>query len=143
MKSTAGVSRGCTPLQILQKSRPKDAAKAHSGLQRVSASRSGKTDKVKEYMEQKFYEQFMPKRDANSRIRKLALDKDALMGIQGNNKQRSLGKKGECPTSSHGYKSQKKTKKRAPDKTKAVGNRQNTKSIKDICSLVLSDVRDL
>ncbi|CDJ60263.1 hypothetical protein, conserved [Eimeria maxima] len=78
----AGSSNG--PLQELKK---KAKAKKDKSADGVEDTRSSKRDPVKEYMEQQFYKQFLPKRDFNSRIRKLALDKDTLRRAQGNSKK--------------------------------------------------------
>lgn len=88
-----------TPLQLLHKNKPSLVAKPHKrSLQ--DGTKNDKTDKVKEYMERKFYEQFMPKRDANSRIRKLAVDKDTIRRAHGNYRKRLLKMDGGKTTSS-------------------------------------------
>ncbi|KAL8449806.1 hypothetical protein Emed_002769 [Eimeria media] len=91
MKATSGHAVGSLPLSsVLKKDKTQLLGKAARGGLEKGAHEGKKVDRVKEYMEQKFYEQFMPKRNAKSRIRKLALDKDTLRRASGNTRRPKL-----------------------------------------------------
>ncbi|KAL8271937.1 hypothetical protein Esti_004061 [Eimeria stiedai] len=134
MKVTSGHPAGSTPpLAVLKKDKTQLLGKAGGrGLER--GAHEGKTvDRVKEYMEQKFYEQFMPKRDVKSRIRKLALDKDTLRRASGNSRRP------QPPAASSEAEAQPQKKaavsvKRKSRKQKA--KRSLSKPPKEICAMV-------
>lgn len=132
MKSTKIVSEGSAPLQGLLKSKSAGNSSRHS----VGTGGPGalKVDKIKEYMEQKFYEQFKPKRDVKSRIRRLALDKDTIRRAQGNSKKQ-LRVKGEGLKLSGGGATSKKKASRSTKKQSRKA-RSNQKSTKEICAMV-------
>lgn len=138
MKSANEASGAKAPLQVLQKTRPHLLARPLKRHLPGGPNGSGKTDRVKEYMEQQFYEQFMPKRDANSRIRKLSLDKDTIKRAQGTSKKRLPTAR--CSAS----KSPKKCSLPVARKSRtSKGNRLGREDAEEICSMVLSEIRDL
>ena len=130
----AGSSNG--PLQELKK---KAKAKKDKSADGVEDTRSSKRDPVKEYMEQQFYKQFLPKRDFNSRIRKLALDKDTLRRAQGNSKKEVFIAAADRLGTHNGNQTAQKTVRKKP---KQKSKKQKTKrgpppkTKKEICSMV-------
>lgn len=142
MKSGSATTGGTVPFQALQRRKAGRSATPRKGSEINGPARKEKRDRVKEYMEQKFFEQFMPKRDTSSRIRKLSLDKNALRRAQGNFQKRqpaSEGAGGTCGISS------KKGKKglHAVQEQKRKRRQPRVKSAKEICSMVLSEINDL
>ncbi|KAL8455768.1 hypothetical protein Emag_000342 [Eimeria magna] len=134
MKETSGHSGGSAPLSsILKKDKTQLLGKA-AGWGLEKGAHDGKTvDRVKEYMEQKFYEQFMPKRNVKSRIRKLALDKDTLRRASGNSRRPKL--------SAASSKAESQPQKKAATSVKRKSSKQNakrslTKPPKEICAMV-------
>ncbi|CDJ65292.1 hypothetical protein, conserved [Eimeria necatrix] len=138
MKVTVAPTGSTAPLQTLRKS------KSATGKSRCGSLAGGqKRDRVKEYMEEKFYEQFQPKRDLKSRLRKLSLDKDTLRRAQGNYRRKLPTAE---PASSNSGKLEAKTKPKSAKKrkTKTKGRRQPPpKTTEEICAMVLSHVRDI
>lgn len=130
MKSGSATTGGTVPLQK-RKAGPSATPRKRSEMN--GPVRKEKRDRVKEYMEQKFYEQFMPKRDASSRIRKLSLDKNALRQKKFQKRQPTTeGAGGTCGISS------KKGKKglHAAQEQKRKRRQPRVKSAKEICSMV-------
>ncbi|CDJ41510.1 hypothetical protein, conserved [Eimeria tenella] len=138
MKITVAPTGSTAPLQTLKKS------KSATGKSRCGPLVGGqKRDRVKEYMEEKFYEQFQPKRDLKSRLRKLSLDKDTLRRAQGNYRKKLPTAE---PANSNSGKPKEKTKPKSEKKkrTQTKGRRQPPpKTTKEICAMVLSHVRDI
>lgn len=140
MKSVSSASGGSAPLQTLQKSKSKN----HKWTSHEGTTRNDKTDKVREYMERKFYEQFMPKRDANSRIRKLTLDKDTIRRAHGNLCKRPLRTDHGRNTSVSGPRPPKTGSSNAEQKQrKPKASRLSSQKPEEICAMVLADIRDL
>ena len=129
---------GCSgPLQELKKAN----AKREKSTDSSGGNRGAKRDRVKEYMEQQFYGQFLPTRDFNSRIRKLALDKDTLRRAQGNTKKQILKTAAaNSLTSINGMQTtkQKTTPKQKKKKTKNTTKKRgpHPKTKEEICSMV-------
>ena len=137
MKSANGASGVKTPLQVLRKGKPHPVARPFKGHLSCGIKGSGKTDRVKEYMDQKFYEQFMPKRDANSRIRKLSLDRDTIKRAQWSSKKRLLTAADAVAVPGSASKPLKKGSRPAERKPgKPKGSRLSSKSAEEICSVV-------
>ncbi|KAL8437241.1 hypothetical protein Efla_006734 [Eimeria flavescens] len=137
MKPTTGPAVGVKSLQVLQKSRRQQAAAKPASWAAADGAAAGKkVDRVKEYMEQKFFEQFLPKRDAHSRIRKLSLDKDTLRRARGIRKN-SIPNSNELTAAAAAGKAKNKETHAAPKKPqKAKCKRPHAKPPKEICALV-------
>ncbi|KAL8433123.1 hypothetical protein ACSSS7_004100 [Eimeria intestinalis] len=143
MKVTSGHRGGSTPVlsSVLKKEETQLLKKSRGGGVEKSTVGGKKVDRVKEYMEQKFYEQFMPKRDPKSRIRKLALDKDTLRRARGNNKRHQPPPVNSREAGPQPLKKAAISVKRKSRKKKA--KRSLSKPPKEICAMVLSSIRDL
>lgn len=141
MKSANEASGAKTPLQVLQKAKHHPLAKPLKRHLAGETNGSGKTDRVKEYMEQKFYEQFMPKRDANSRIRKLSLDRHTVKRAQGHSKKRPLTAAKALAVSGKSLKRVSLPPARRPGKPR--GSRLSSEDAAKICTMVLSEIGDL
>ncbi|CDJ51220.1 hypothetical protein, conserved [Eimeria brunetti] len=143
MKPAAAISGSCRgPLQELKKTKSKEKNQTNA-----KEGKGGQRDRIKEYMEQKFYEQFMPKRDYTSRIRRPAIAKDTLRPspLKAAAAAAAAATRGDSALKGEQApkKPARKQKKRKEKKKKSNKGRQQPTTKGDICAMVLSHMRDL
>lgn len=135
MKSGNATTGEAVSLQALQGRKARLSGSTRKQLEVSGPIRKEKRDKVKEYMEEKFFEQFMPKRDASARIRKLSLDKNSLRRAQGNFKKQQPGTDGAGGTFCISVKKRKKGLNAAQEQ-KRKRRQPRVKSAREICLMV-------